>query len=98
MCFKFYFVVFSDRITAITGIKEITIVSCQVVYDKTINLEIGIINNTFNIIQVVSLPLITTATCQSSYYGSSVTSNMICAGGEAGKDSCTVRFVLILII
>lgn len=44
----------------------------------------------FDIIQVVTVPLITTATCQSSaYYGAAVTSNMICAG-EAGKDSCTV--------
>ncbi|CAG9766752.1 unnamed protein product [Ceutorhynchus assimilis] len=41
------------------------------------------------ILQVVTVPLITTTSCQNSYsYGSAITPRMICAG-SAGKDSCT---------
>lgn len=41
-----------------------------------------------NVLQVVTVPLITTATCQSNYYGSAISARMICAGA-AGKDTCT---------
>uniref|UniRef100_A0AAR5Q3X1 Peptidase S1 domain-containing protein n=1 Tax=Dendroctonus ponderosae TaxID=77166 RepID=A0AAR5Q3X1_DENPD len=40
-----------------------------------------------DVLQVVTLPLITTATCKSNYYGSAISSRMFCAGA-AGKDSC----------
>ncbi|KAL1490523.1 hypothetical protein ABEB36_013201 [Hypothenemus hampei] len=40
-----------------------------------------------SILQVVDVPLITTATCQSGFYGTAITTRMFCAGVE-GKDSC----------
>ncbi|XP_066148884.1 trypsin 3A1-like isoform X2 [Euwallacea fornicatus] len=43
-----------------------------------------------SILQMVTVPLITTSTCQAGAYGNAISPRMICAGGEAGKDSCTV--------
>lgn len=39
-------------------------------------------------LQAVTLPLITTETCQQSVYSTAVTQKMFCAG-EGGKDTCT---------
>ena len=36
----------------------------------------------------VELPVVTKQTCSADMFG--ITDNMICAGGEAGKDSCQV--------
>ncbi|XP_066260719.1 trypsin 3A1-like [Euwallacea similis] len=44
--------------------------------------------NLSDVLQVVTVPLITTATCQTGIYGNAITPRMICAGAEAGKDSC----------
>ncbi|XP_050293726.1 trypsin-4-like [Anthonomus grandis grandis] len=42
-----------------------------------------------SVLQVVTIPLITTTTCRTKYYGSDpISDRMICAG-SAGKDSCT---------
>ena len=46
------------------------------------------------ILQEVSVPVVSSASCKKSLGEYQVTENMLCAGGIPGQDACQVKFVL----